>query len=64
MADLNEIAESLSRRTIVGDEIEVRLPRETLKASFMDLDEHGELVLELAGGETRLISAGDVYFGE
>ncbi len=44
--------------------IEVRLPRETLKGTFKDLDERGALVLELAGGETRLISAGDVYFGE
>jgi len=46
----------------LGEEIEVRLPRETLKGTFKDLDERGALVLELAGGETRLISAGDVYF--
>ncbi len=47
----------------LGEEIEVRLPRETLKGTFKDLDESGALVLELADGETRLISAGDVYFG-
>ncbi len=46
----------------LGEEIEVRLPRETLKGTFKDLDERGALILELAGGETRLISAGDVYF--
>ncbi len=47
----------------LGEEIEVRLPRETLKGTFKDLDERGVLVLELPGGETREISAGDVFFG-
>ena len=46
----------------LGEEIEVRLPRETLKGTFKDLDERGALILKLAGGETRPISAGDVYF--
>ena len=32
-------------------------------AIVKDLDQRGALVLELAGGETRLISAGDVFFG-
>jgi BirA family biotin operon repressor/biotin-[acetyl-CoA-carboxylase] ligase len=47
----------------LGEEIEVRLPRETLKGTFKDLDARGVLLLELPGGETREISAGDVYFG-
>jgi BirA family biotin operon repressor/biotin-[acetyl-CoA-carboxylase] ligase len=47
----------------LGEEIEVRLPRETLKGTFKDLDGRGVLRLELPGGETREISAGDIYFG-
>jgi BirA family biotin operon repressor/biotin-[acetyl-CoA-carboxylase] ligase len=48
----------------LGEEIEVRLPRETLKGIFKDLDERGVLVLELPDGASREISAGDVYFGD
>ncbi len=47
----------------LGEEIEVRLPRETLTGTFKDLDERGVLVLELPDGARREISAGDVYFG-
>ncbi len=47
----------------LGEEIEVRLPRETLTGTFKDLDERGVLLLELPGGARREISAGDVYFG-
>ncbi len=47
----------------LGEEIEVRLPRETLKGTFKDLDGRGALVLELPDGALREISAGDVYFG-
>ena len=47
----------------LGEEIEVRLPRETLTGIFKDLDERGVLVLELPDGARREISAGDVYFG-
>lgn len=42
-------------------EIEVRLPNETLTGTFTDLDEDGTLVLTLADGTTRHITAGDVY---
>jgi len=45
----------------IGEEIEVRLPRETLKGVFQDLDPAGTLVLRLADGSTRRIAAGDVY---
>ncbi len=48
----------------LGEEIEVRLPRETLKGTFKDLDERGVLVLELPDGTRREISSGDVYFGD
>ena len=47
----------------LGEEIEVRLPRETLTGTFKDLDERGVLLLDLPGGARREISAGDVYFG-
>lgn len=46
----------------LGEEIEVRLPKETLTGTFKDLDASGVLILELPGGEVRRISAGDVYF--
>lgn len=46
----------------LGEVIEVRLPSETLSGKFRDLDERGALLLETAGGETRAIAAGDVYF--
>lgn len=47
----------------LGEEIEVRLPHETLKGTFKDLDARGTLVLELPDGTRREISAGDVFFG-
>lgn len=47
----------------LGEEIEVRLDKETLKGVFTDLDEDGALVLKTADGERR-ITAGDVFFAE
>lgn len=44
-----------------GEEIQVRLPQETLAGVFRDLDEDGRLLLELAGGELRTVAAGDVF---
>lgn len=44
-----------------GEQIEVRLPNETLKGTFSDLDENGTLRLTLPNGSERHISAGDVY---
>jgi BirA family biotin operon repressor/biotin-[acetyl-CoA-carboxylase] ligase len=45
----------------LGQEIEVRLPRETLTGVFQDLDREGTLLLRLADGSTRRIAAGEVY---
>ena len=53
----------LSHAHALGGEIEVRMPSETLKGTFKDVDQHGALILELPGGGQRLISAGDVHFG-
>ncbi len=52
----------LERAAGLGDEITVRLPNETLIGVFEDIDDSGGLVLRFGGG-TRIISAGDVYFG-
>lgn len=46
----------------LGEEIQVRLPKETLHGRFADLDPGGALLLELASGEQRKIAAGEVYF--
>ena len=43
------------------EQIEVRLPQETLLGSFTDLDPSGTLVLTLPDGSERRIAAGDVY---
>lgn len=43
------------------EQIEVRLPRETLRGTFTDLDPEGTLLLTLADGSERRIAAGDVY---
>ncbi len=48
----------------LGEEIEVRLPNETLTGTFCDLDESGALLLETKDGTRRKITAGDVFFPE
>ena len=48
----------------LGEEIEVRLPKETLTGVFETLDEEGALILCLPDGAKRRITAGDVHFGE
>ncbi|NBN62323.1 biotin--[acetyl-CoA-carboxylase] ligase [Pannonibacter tanglangensis] len=53
----------LQRALRLGEEITVRLPAEELVGRFKDIDPRGQLVLALAGGQTRTISAGDVFFG-
>ena len=45
----------------LGDAIEVKLGEETLTGIFEDLNKDGCLLLKLADGGTRRISAGDVY---
>ena len=48
----------------LGEEIEVRLPKDTLSGTFEALDEQGVLILRLPDGAKRSITAGDVHFGE
>jgi len=46
-----------------GQVITVRLPKATLRGTFVDLDADGALILGLDSGERRRITAGDVFFG-
>jgi len=45
----------------LNEQIEVRLPKETLHGTFTDLDAEGTLQLTLPDGQLRKIAAGDVY---
>jgi BirA family transcriptional regulator, biotin operon repressor / biotin---[acetyl-CoA-carboxylase] ligase len=45
----------------LGEAIEVRLERETLTGTFLDLEPDGTLRLGLSDGTERRIAAGDVY---
>jgi BirA family biotin operon repressor/biotin-[acetyl-CoA-carboxylase] ligase len=51
----------MARAARVGEVIEARLPQETLRGIFTDLDEDGSLVLD-TGRVRRRISAADVFF--
>jgi BirA family transcriptional regulator, biotin operon repressor / biotin---[acetyl-CoA-carboxylase] ligase len=46
----------------MGDTVSVDLGGTRIEGRAKGLSERGELILVLASGETRLISAGDVYF--
>lgn len=46
----------------LGEPIEVRLERETLRGRFSDLDETGALMLDMPDGVCRQITTGDLFF--
>jgi len=52
----------LTRAIGLGEQVEVRLDRETLSGRFEALDETGALALALPDGGRRLVAAGDVFF--
>jgi BirA family biotin operon repressor/biotin-[acetyl-CoA-carboxylase] ligase len=52
----------LERAARLGEEIVVRLPDRELNGCFDGLDENGALLLTMADGSSRAISAGDVFF--
>lgn len=52
----------LKRAVGLGEPIEVRLERQTLQGRFLALEEDGALTLELAEGERRRVTVGDVFF--
>lgn len=54
--------EWLSHAAYKGQTIKVRLPEETFHATFLDIDETGQLVVELENGEKRKVSSGEVFF--
>jgi BirA family transcriptional regulator, biotin operon repressor / biotin---[acetyl-CoA-carboxylase] ligase len=49
-----------ARAAALGDPIRVRLERTTLHGRFIDIDQHGALLLETAGAR-RCIAAGEVF---
>ena len=51
----------LARAVGIGEAITVRLPETELHGKFVDMDETGALILDLADGGRRTISAGDVF---
>jgi BirA family transcriptional regulator, biotin operon repressor / biotin---[acetyl-CoA-carboxylase] ligase len=51
----------LERAAGLGDQVRVRLDRETATGRFVDIDSLGALVLETAPGLQRSIAAGDVF---
>jgi BirA family biotin operon repressor/biotin-[acetyl-CoA-carboxylase] ligase len=53
----------LARSLGLASPVTVKLEREPLEGRFVDLDESGALVLELASGARRVIAAGEVFFG-
>ena len=52
------------RATGIGQSIEARLPQETVRGVFADVDAEGTLLLDLPDGTRREISAGAIYFTE
>jgi len=53
----------LERAAGRGQALTARLPQETLSGIFRDLDRDGALVLELADGRRRRVTAANVRFG-
>lgn len=54
----------LRRAAGLGREILVQTGRESLRGTFETLDDTGQLVVRLNDGSSRLMAAGDVYFGD
>ncbi len=52
----------LARAHGLGGPVRVRLERRSLDGTFKELDGDGALILETGAGETRRITAGDVFF--
>ena len=53
----------LARASGLGSRVRARLAREEVVGVFQGIDESGALLLGLAGGVTRAIAAGEVFFG-
>ena len=53
----------LARASGLGSRVRARLAKEEIVGVFQGIDESGALLLGLAGGVTRVIAAGEVFFG-
>ena len=53
----------LARASGLGSRVRARLAKEEVVGVFQGIDESGALLLGLAGGVTRAIAAGEVFFG-
>ncbi len=53
----------LARASGIGSRIRVRLANEETVGVFQGIDDSGALLLGLSGGTTRIIAAGEVFFG-
>ncbi len=51
----------LARARGLGEEITVRLPHHEFKGQFLDMDDSGALILRLADGSEKAVTAGDVF---
>lgn len=51
----------LARAQGIGEAVRVRLGTETFGGTFVDLDADGALLVEMADGATRRVTAGDVF---
>jgi BirA family biotin operon repressor/biotin-[acetyl-CoA-carboxylase] ligase len=54
-------AEWLEQAISVGQEIDVRLPRETFRGTFLGIDNAGALELAMADGNRKTIASGEVF---
>lgn len=52
----------LARAARLGEDIVVRMPDHRLEGRFAGLDGTGALIIDLAGGGRRTVTAGDVFF--
>lgn len=52
----------LARAAGLGSRIRARLQNEETSGVFDGIDEHGALILREAGGKTRIVAAGDVFW--
>jgi BirA family transcriptional regulator, biotin operon repressor / biotin---[acetyl-CoA-carboxylase] ligase len=53
----------LGYAAFIGQEINVRLPTETFRATFLGIDAAGALQVTMPDGSTKLIASGEVYTG-
>jgi len=53
----------LARASGLGSRVRARLAKEDVVGVFQGIDESGALLLGLPGGTTRVIAAGEVFFG-